>query len=98
MAVGHIYIAGYKVAGNVAPQPHLTSWYLDSSNFPFNCFVVHKIIDINLDPIKSYTAEVTNNIYYFSRLATKQVLVEEDIDIHRYKEIIKFSLIFIEDI
>jgi hypothetical protein len=25
VAVGHIYIAGYKVAGSVAPQPHLTS-------------------------------------------------------------------------
>jgi hypothetical protein len=30
MAVGHIYIAGYKVAGSLAPQPHLTSWYLDT--------------------------------------------------------------------
>jgi hypothetical protein len=68
------------------------------NNFSFNCFVDHEIIDINLDPIKSYTAEITDNIYYFSRFATKQVLVEKDIDIYRYKEIIEFSLIFIENI
>jgi hypothetical protein len=37
-----------------------------SNNFPFNIFIVHEIVDINLDLIKSYTAEVTNNIYYFS--------------------------------
>jgi hypothetical protein len=37
-----------------------------SNNFPFNCFVVHKIVDISLDLVKSYTLEVTNNIYYFS--------------------------------
>jgi hypothetical protein len=30
MAVGHIYITGYKVARSLAPQPHLTSWYLDT--------------------------------------------------------------------
>jgi hypothetical protein len=35
------------------------------SNFSFDCFVVHEIIDISLDLIKNYTAEVTNNIYYF---------------------------------
>jgi hypothetical protein len=69
-----------------------------NNNLPFNCFVVYKIIDISLNLVKGYTAEITNNIYYFSRLAIKQVLVEEDIDIYRYKEIIKFSLIFIKDI
>jgi hypothetical protein len=69
-----------------------------SSNLPFNIFIVHEIVDINLDLIESYTTEVTNNIYYFSWLATKQVLVEEDIDIYRYKEVIKFSSIFIENI
>jgi hypothetical protein len=36
-----------------------------SSNPPFNIFVVHEIVDINLDLIKNYTAEVANNIYYF---------------------------------
>jgi hypothetical protein len=60
--------------------------------------MVHKIIDISLDLIKSYTAEVTDNIYYFGWLATKQILVEKDIDIYRYKEIIEFSSISIEDI
>jgi hypothetical protein len=69
-----------------------------SNNPSFNIFVVHEIVDISLDLIESYTAEVTNNIYYFSWLAIKQVLVEEDINIYRYKEIIKLSLIFIEDI
>jgi hypothetical protein len=42
-----------------------------SSNFPFNYFIVHEIVNISLDLIKNYTVEVTNNIYYFSRLATK---------------------------
>jgi hypothetical protein len=37
-----------------------------SNNSPFNILIVHKIVDISLDPIKSYTAEITNNIYYFS--------------------------------
>jgi hypothetical protein len=69
-----------------------------SNNFPFDCFVIYKIINISINPIESYTAEVTNNIYYFSWLATKQVLVEENIDIYRYKEVIKFSSIFIENI
>jgi hypothetical protein len=69
-----------------------------NNNLPFNCFMVHKIINISLDLIESYTAEVTNNIYYFSWFATKQVLVEENIDIYKYKEIIELSLISIENI
>jgi hypothetical protein len=69
-----------------------------NNNFPFDCFVVHEIVDISLDLIKGYTTEVANNIYYFGRLATKQILVEEDIDIYRYKEIVKLSLISIENI
>jgi hypothetical protein len=69
-----------------------------SNNPSFNIFVVHEIIDISLDPIKGYTAEVANNIYYFGWLATKQVLVEEDIDIYRYKEVIKFGSISVENI
>jgi hypothetical protein len=60
--------------------------------------MVYKIVDISLNLVKSYTTEITNNIYYLGWLATKQVLVEEDIDIYRYKEIIKFSLISIKDI
>jgi hypothetical protein len=37
-----------------------------NNNSPFNTLVVHEIVDISLDLIKSYTAEVTDNIYYFS--------------------------------
>jgi hypothetical protein len=69
-----------------------------SNNFPFNTFVVYKIVDISLDLIEGYTTEVADNIYYFGWLTTKQVLVEEDIDIYRYKEIIELSLIFIKNI
>jgi hypothetical protein len=36
-----------------------------NSNFSFNYFVDHKIVDISLDLIKSYTIEVADNIYYF---------------------------------
>jgi hypothetical protein len=69
-----------------------------SNNLPFNCFVVYKIVNINLDLVESYTLEVADNIYYFSWLVTKQVLVEKDIDIHRYKEVIEFSSISIKNI
>jgi hypothetical protein len=69
-----------------------------SNNLSFNYFIIHEIVNISLDLIKGYTAEITNNICYFSWLATKQVLVEKDIDIYRYKEIIEFSSISIEDI
>jgi hypothetical protein len=37
-----------------------------NSNFSFNYLVVHEIIDISLDLIKGYTAEIVDNIYYFS--------------------------------
>jgi hypothetical protein len=37
-----------------------------SNNLSFNCFIDHEIVDINLDLIENYTAEVTDNIYYFS--------------------------------
>jgi hypothetical protein len=36
-----------------------------SSNLPFNCFIVHEIVDISLDLVENYTSEVTDNIYYF---------------------------------
>jgi hypothetical protein len=36
-----------------------------SNNFPFNCFIVYKIVDISLDLIEGYTSEIINNIYYF---------------------------------
>jgi hypothetical protein len=69
-----------------------------NNNLFFNIFVVYKIVNISLNLIKNYIAEITNNIYYFSWLAIKQVLVEEDIDIYRYKEVIEFSSIFIKNI
>jgi hypothetical protein len=37
-----------------------------NNNSLFNIFVVHKIINISLDLIESYTTEVVDNIYYFS--------------------------------
>jgi hypothetical protein len=37
-----------------------------SNNFFFNCLVDHKIVNISLDLVENYTAEITNNIYYFS--------------------------------
>jgi hypothetical protein len=36
-----------------------------NNNSPFNILVVYEIIDISLDLIEGYTAEITNNIYYF---------------------------------
>jgi hypothetical protein len=42
-----------------------------SSNLSFDCFMVYEIIDISLDLIEGYIIEITNNIYYFSRLAIK---------------------------
>jgi hypothetical protein len=60
--------------------------------------MVHKIINITLDLVEGYTTEITNNIYYFSRFATKQILVKKNINIYKYKEIIEFSLISIKNI
>jgi hypothetical protein len=36
-----------------------------NNNLFFNCFIDHKIVNINLDLVKGYTTEITNNIYYF---------------------------------
>jgi hypothetical protein len=69
-----------------------------NNNSPFNTFVVYEIVDISLDLIKGYTIEVTNDIYYFSWLTIKQILVEKDIDIYRYKKIIKLNSISIKNI
>jgi hypothetical protein len=60
--------------------------------------VVYKIVNINLNLVEGYIIEIVDNIYYFSRLATKQILVEENIDIYGYKEIIELSLISIKNI
>jgi hypothetical protein len=69
-----------------------------NNNPPLNILMVHEIVNISLDLIKNYTIKVANNIYYFGWLTTKQVLVEKDIDIYGYKEIIELGLIFIENI
>jgi hypothetical protein len=69
-----------------------------NNNLSFDCFIDHEIVDISLDLIKSYITEVVDNIYYFGWFAIKQILVEKNIDIYRYKEIIELSLIFIKDI
>jgi hypothetical protein len=58
----------------------------------------YEIVNISLDPVKNYITEITDNIYYFSWFAIKQVLVEKNIDIYRYKKIIEFSSISIENI
>jgi hypothetical protein len=36
------------------------------NNLSFNCLIVYEIINISLDLIEGYTAEVVDNIYYFS--------------------------------
>jgi hypothetical protein len=69
-----------------------------NSNFPFNCLVFHEIVDVNLDLVEGYTTEIADNIYYFSWFTTKQVLVKEDINIYRYKEVIELGLVSIENI
>jgi hypothetical protein len=37
-----------------------------SSNLFFNYFIVYEIVNINLNLIENYTAEVVDNIYYLS--------------------------------
>jgi hypothetical protein len=37
-----------------------------NSNSLFNILMVYEIVDISLDLIEGYTAEVADNIYYFS--------------------------------
>jgi hypothetical protein len=37
-----------------------------SSNLSFDCLMVYEIVDISLYLIEGYTAEIVNNIYYFS--------------------------------
>jgi hypothetical protein len=42
-----------------------------NNNLPFDCFMVHEIIDINLYLIESYTIEIADNIYYFNWFVIK---------------------------
>jgi hypothetical protein len=37
-----------------------------NNNFSFNYLMVYEIVNISLDLIKGYTAEIADNIYYFS--------------------------------
>ena len=60
--------------------------------------MVYEIVDVSLNLVEGYTIEVADNIYYFGWFATKQVLVKKNINIYRYKEIVEFSSIFIENI
>jgi hypothetical protein len=48
--------------------------------------VCYKVLDISLDLVEGYFPEVANSIDYFSCFCSEQVLIEENIDIHRYKE------------
>jgi hypothetical protein len=48
--------------------------------------VCYEILDISLDLVKSYSPKVANSIDYFSYFCSEQVLIEENIDIYRYKE------------
>jgi hypothetical protein len=50
----------------------------------------YKIINIGLDPVESYPAEVTNSIDYLSSFGTEQVSVEKDVNIYWYEEGVKF--------
>jgi hypothetical protein len=42
---------------------HIPSY---SNNLSFNILMVHEIVNISFYLIENYTAEITNNIYYFS--------------------------------
>jgi hypothetical protein len=74
---------------------YIPSW---GRNLSFNYLVSYEIVNVSLDLVEGYTAEIINSIYYFGWLTIKQVLVEKDIDVYGRKEIIKLSSISIEDI
>jgi hypothetical protein len=57
--------------------------------------VCYEILDIGLDLVESYSPEITNRIDYFGCFCPEQVLVEENINIHRHKEEIKLASVFI---
>jgi hypothetical protein len=48
--------------------------------------VCYKILNISLDPVEGYSPKITNSINYFNCFRSEQVLIEENINIHRYKE------------
>jgi hypothetical protein len=53
----------------------------------------YKILDISFDLVESYSLEVANSIDYFGCFCSEQVLIEENVDIYRYKERIKFVFV-----
>jgi hypothetical protein len=57
--------------------------------------VCYEILDISLDLIEGYSPEVANSIDYLSYFRSEQVLIEENIDIYRYKEGVELAFIFI---
>jgi hypothetical protein len=56
-----------------------SSQYIDLS---IVVFVYYKILDIGLDLIESYSPKITNRINYLGCFRSKQVLVEENINIY----------------
>jgi hypothetical protein len=69
-------------------KPFIISEYLLGSysyyynNFSFNNLIGHEIINIGLDPIKNYPAEITNSIDYFGSFGTEQINVKKNINIY----------------
>jgi hypothetical protein len=53
--------------------------------------VCYEVLDISLDLVEGYSPEVANSIDYLSCFRSEQVLIEENIDIHRYKEGVEFA-------
>jgi hypothetical protein len=52
------------------------------SDFLFDGFIGYKIINISLDLVESYSAEITNSINYFGSFGTEQVSVKKNINIY----------------
>jgi hypothetical protein len=44
--------------------------------------VYYKVVNIGLNPIKSYYTEITNSIDYFSGFGTEQISVKKNINIY----------------
>jgi hypothetical protein len=68
--------------------------YLITSEYPLGRFssqrvyllitilVYYKILNISLDPVKSYSSKVINHINYLGCFYSEQVLVEKNINIY----------------
>jgi hypothetical protein len=86
----------YLVFKHPIASKHLLGRFLSQHiNLSIAVFVYHEILDISLDLIKNYSLEVTNRINYFGCFYPEQILVEENINIHRYKEGIKLASVSI---